>query len=452
MTVSGAGANNNNTNNIAVVSSSSSMLNSRRNSVSPLNNGCVLLTPAQQMQQLQYLQQVEQRSAEEYAQEVYENLYERQLSANNRADLCTYLSRQPDIEEKMRLILLDWLVDVALKFKQRSETFHLTVDVVDRYLTRAQVSRGNLQLVGITANLIAAKHEEIWAPTVAESSQITAGTYSKEDVIRVERDICGVLKFRLTLPTAYHFAIRLQQMSVVEHARMFARCNGGMQPQMVPYQPAAGSSSNNTHQPATMVSNNPIEHLFMFFLELAVLHYPMLCYLPSTVALAAMLLARMTYDHRRRVASGAEAPIVIAGCVPSHVASGSSSSSSSGAQVSSAEDDSNNGEDNSWLARYLDENARQFCRIECADDIAPAVRELLAFANKTLEPDFRFKAVHRKYSSEKYCAVSREPICLPALVTPQPQLQQALPLQQMPTQTSSRSNSQHHQQQQQQQQ
>lgn len=41
----------------------------------------------------------------------------------------------------MRLILLDWLVDVHAKFKLRAETLYLTVNLVDRFLQKQPVPR-----------------------------------------------------------------------------------------------------------------------------------------------------------------------------------------------------------------------------------------------------------------------------------------------------------------------
>ena len=66
-----------------------------------------------------------------------------------------YTEKQADINERMRSILVDWLVDVHLKFKLRSETLFLTVHIIDRYLSKEQTTRNKLQLVGVTAMLIA---------------------------------------------------------------------------------------------------------------------------------------------------------------------------------------------------------------------------------------------------------------------------------------------------------
>lgn len=45
-----------------------------------------------------------------------------------------YLDKQTDINEKMRAILIDWLVEVHLKFKLVPESLYLTVNLIDRYL------------------------------------------------------------------------------------------------------------------------------------------------------------------------------------------------------------------------------------------------------------------------------------------------------------------------------
>ncbi len=58
----------------------------------------------------------------------------------------------------MRAILIDWLVDVHLKFKLLPETLYLTVNMIDRYLDKEVISRRKLQLVGIASMLIASKY------------------------------------------------------------------------------------------------------------------------------------------------------------------------------------------------------------------------------------------------------------------------------------------------------
>lgn len=44
-----------------------------------------------------------------------------------------YMSKQADINEKMRGILVDWVIEVHLRFKLLPETLFLTVNLIDRF-------------------------------------------------------------------------------------------------------------------------------------------------------------------------------------------------------------------------------------------------------------------------------------------------------------------------------
>lgn len=81
-----------------------------------------------------------------------------------------YIDSQPDINESMRGILVDWLIDVHRKFELSLETLYLTVNIIDRFLAIKTVPRRELQLVGISAMLMASKYEEIWPPQVCSNA------------------------------------------------------------------------------------------------------------------------------------------------------------------------------------------------------------------------------------------------------------------------------------------
>ena len=119
-----------------------------------------------------------------------------------------YMSKQKDLNEKMRAILVDWLVEVHLKFKLRIETLYLTVNVIDQYLQIQQVNRSKLQLVGVTALLIASKYEEIYPPEVRDLVYITDRTYTRNQILTMESVMLNALKFRITVPTCMVFLER----------------------------------------------------------------------------------------------------------------------------------------------------------------------------------------------------------------------------------------------------
>lgn len=119
-----------------------------------------------------------------------------------------YIHHQQDINSSMRAILIDWLVEVTEEYKLDVETLHLAVGYVDRFLSQTHVFRSKLQLVGMTALLIASKFEEIYAPTVDDFVYISDKTYTRDEVLRMEQLILGTLQFDLVSPTANAFLRR----------------------------------------------------------------------------------------------------------------------------------------------------------------------------------------------------------------------------------------------------
>lgn len=118
------------------------------------------------------------------------------------------MQRQEDINEKMRSILVDWLIEVHLKFKLVPESLYLTINLIDRYLEREQVNRQKLQLVGVTAMLIACKYEEIYPPIVKDFVYITDNAYTKEEILEQERKMLQVLDFNIQITSGFRFLER----------------------------------------------------------------------------------------------------------------------------------------------------------------------------------------------------------------------------------------------------
>lgn len=186
----------------------------------------------------------------EYLKEIFENL--RAVETKGRSS-GTYMGRvQTDVNEKMRTILVDWLVDVHLKFKLSPETLFLAVEIIDRFLDKKVVSRQKLQLVGVVAMLLAAKYEEIYPPEVKDFIYIAANTYTRDDILRMERLMFLTMDFNLTMPTIYPFLKRTLQVM---------------------------DADTRTHQ------------LAQFLAELSLLDYKMLQYSPSLVGASCVYLA-----------------------------------------------------------------------------------------------------------------------------------------------------------------
>lgn len=114
-----------------------------------------------------------------YVQDMYEHFRSKETSTSVRP---VYMEDQQYINERMRSILVDWLVEVHLKFKLVPETLYLTINIIDRYLSKTEVTRPKLQLVGVTSLLIASKYEEIYPPELRDLVYICDRAYSKLEV------------------------------------------------------------------------------------------------------------------------------------------------------------------------------------------------------------------------------------------------------------------------------
>jgi len=99
-----------------------------------------------------------------------------------------YMKWHPCLNEKMRSILLDWIMEVCREFEMQRETFHLTVNLVDRFLSCvSEVHKNRLQLVGVAALFVASKVEEVYPPKANEFAVITDGAFTIQEIYKMER-------------------------------------------------------------------------------------------------------------------------------------------------------------------------------------------------------------------------------------------------------------------------
>jgi hypothetical protein len=172
---------------------------------------------------------------------------------------CDYIEAQVEINSKMRAILADWIIEVHHKFELMPETLYLAMYIVDQYLSLQPVLRRELQLVGVSAMLIACKYEEIWAPEVNDFILISDSAYSREQILSMEKGILNRLEWNLTVPTSYMFLVRFIK----------AACSG-------------------------IKTDKEMENMVFFFAELSLMQYGLVTHLPSMVAASAVYAARLT--------------------------------------------------------------------------------------------------------------------------------------------------------------
>ncbi|KHG12980.1 G2/mitotic-specific cyclin-1 [Gossypium arboreum] len=168
-----------------------------------------------------------------------------------------YMDQQSDVNEKMRAILIDWLIEVHDKFDLMGETLFLTVNLIDRFLSQQTVMRKKLQLVGLVAMLLACKYEEVSVPVVGDLILISDKAYSRKEVLEMERLMLNTLQFNMSFPTPYVFMKRFLKAAQ---------------------------------------SDKKLELLSFFLIELAFVEYEMLKFQPSLLAAAAIYTAQCSLN------------------------------------------------------------------------------------------------------------------------------------------------------------
>jgi len=121
-----------------------------------------------------------------------------------------YMKKQTSINEIMRAILIDWLIDVSVHFDLSQETLHYAVMYLDRSLSEVIIDKSRLQLLGVTCMKIADVFNEnskeyYRQENAKEYVFITAGEYTEEELLTFEKEILTLMKFQLYSPTVTHF-------------------------------------------------------------------------------------------------------------------------------------------------------------------------------------------------------------------------------------------------------
>jgi hypothetical protein len=154
----------------------------------------------------------------EYAMETYSYL---KLLTTRRCVPANYMAGGPT-NDKMRAVLIDWMVEVQIQFKLLQETLFQTVDTIDRFLALEgrSIPRAKLQLVGVSAMFLVSKVEEVYAPAISDFVYITDNAYTEVEIRHMELRILQALDFELCQPVSLNFLRRFSkagEVNVLQH-------------------------------------------------------------------------------------------------------------------------------------------------------------------------------------------------------------------------------------------
>ncbi|CCE64994.1 hypothetical protein TPHA_0J01730 [Tetrapisispora phaffii CBS 4417] len=122
-----------------------------------------------------------------------------------------YIRNQKELKWSYRSILIDWIINVHQRFKLLPETLFLTINLIDRFLSKKECKLNKFQLVGITALFIAAKYEEINCPTLNDLVYMLDKAYTGDEVLEAEMYMINTLDFEIGWPGPLSFLRRISK-------------------------------------------------------------------------------------------------------------------------------------------------------------------------------------------------------------------------------------------------
>jgi hypothetical protein len=195
-----------------VINESNILINANVPQNSNINDNIIIFEPEEEKKEIEIFKFDFLKNEEivaysgEYLNEIYLNLLldEKQLLYKPKFG---YMNIQREINEQMRAILMDWIVEVHFRFGFREETLFQTVWIIDTYLSKTPITRARLQLLGMASLLISCKSQEIYYPDLKKLIDIADGAYVISELLEMEAHILKVLNFNIMSPTQNDFYV-----------------------------------------------------------------------------------------------------------------------------------------------------------------------------------------------------------------------------------------------------
>uniref|UniRef100_A0A8C6T394 Cyclin N-terminal domain containing 2 n=1 Tax=Neogobius melanostomus TaxID=47308 RepID=A0A8C6T394_9GOBI len=154
-----------------------------------------------------------------YAWEMFMDMMKCQVSYTfSNTDLPSHFT------DAKRAILVDWLVKIHEMMHFQDETLYLAIYLLNRSLRLMKVTTANLQLLGIICLFVAAKKEESLLPEVSDLCYVMDYTYTKQQVLRMERKVLNRLKFDLSYFPPLHFLLLFATVARCSAKMTWMRC------------------------------------------------------------------------------------------------------------------------------------------------------------------------------------------------------------------------------------
>jgi hypothetical protein len=137
----------------------------------------------------------------EYGKNILEDLYQEE-------ELNEKFLEHHQITERMRMRMIDWIIEVLSNYKCEDNTFFLAVNILDRYFkyTCDVLKPEDLHLVGISSMFLASKFYDVYPlklKLIVE--KVGHNKFPAQDIKNMEEKIVKTLNYEILKPTSFEF-------------------------------------------------------------------------------------------------------------------------------------------------------------------------------------------------------------------------------------------------------
>jgi len=205
---------------------------------------------------------------------------------------------QSEITWEMRSCHVHMMRRMQRHLELSSETFYLAVNVLDRYCSVKQVTTSGFKLVAFAAFLIAAKYEGASELEIKEIMEYATEEYRKIVVIQWESRVFAAINHQLGYTTAEAWFRHLTHS--LDHTGSTAAEH------TIVLEGWAGLSETQTYGVPVVSADSTTQEVGRFIMEISAHIQHLIDVVPSVIAEAALILARVVTHQARevRLASG----------------------------------------------------------------------------------------------------------------------------------------------------
>ena len=149
----------------------------------------------------EYRQLLDTYTMLEYGDSILNDLLEKEETISSPLE-------KHEITPRMRMKMVDWMIEVFSNVKTSEATFFMAVNIMDRYFKYTTISHKpeDLHLIGLVCIFVSSKFCDIYPIKLrALCEKIAHNKYKSEDILQMEDTIMKCLNYDILKPTTFDF-------------------------------------------------------------------------------------------------------------------------------------------------------------------------------------------------------------------------------------------------------